>query len=110
MANTQMPETPKTRAAKNKQIDNLLSTVPGELADMSRQFGGYSINVIYLPELKAPTEAHFVVLGAGDTPTKLDEFTISLGDNPNQVLEILDHPTRYSEALLVYLGGKPRKE
>lgn len=108
MTKAKMPDPPKTDEDEIKQLDSLLDDVPGSLADLTREGGGYTINVIYLPELAKPTEAHVTILGAGKDGDKPVLDTLK-GVELDKVWDVLDHPTKYSEGLLLYLGGKERK-
>lgn len=83
----------------------LLAEVPAILADLFEQKTGYSVRVIYLPDLKAPESAHVVILNGDNKP--IDTIT----DLPlDQVMDAFRYPQRYSGALRDYLNGTPAKK
>lgn len=98
-----------------QQLEASLADVPDSLADLYRDGGGYSIGMIFLPELSKPTEVQVVIKGSageGSSRSEVDSFKVTLDkENPGtHAMDILNHPTNYSEKLLVYLGGKEKKE
>lgn len=91
-----------TTTVEDSPAVDLLSQVPITLADLSRDGGGYSIQVIYLPDIEhmadTGAEAHITIIGGkGET---LDTLTIPAAEG----VVAFRHPSGYSHKLRDYLA------
>ena len=79
---------------------DLLAQVPTELADLSRDGGGYKVQVIYLPDIETPETAHVTVLD--EKGNVIDTMNVPA----KQGLDVFRHPAHYSRALSDFLAGR----
>lgn len=98
-----------TKPAKGK---GLLEEVPGELADLHRDGGGFNVSIVLLPDIATPREAHVTV--RTEKTNVLDTFTAELNpDNPGaQIMDLLHHTSTHSVKLRNHLTGReePKKK
>lgn len=81
----------------------LVDAVPTELADLSRDGGGYHVRLYFLPDISAPEEACISILKGDGEP--LDSFTIPFANEEGTPIwrDGYDHPSSYSHKLRDYL-------
>lgn len=68
-------------------------------ADLYREEGGFTVSVIFLPDLKKPKEAQVSVKTRDGA--KIDNFKVPA----DKAWEAFNHTTQFSEKLLEFLGG-----
>ena len=74
-----------------------------EPSDLFRNGGGFTVSVIFAPDMKNPKTAHITVK-TGDG-AKIDTFKVPA----DKAWDAFHHTTQYSEKLLQFLGGKKGK-
>ena len=75
-----------------------------EPTDLFRNGGGFTVSVIFLPDISKPKEAQIIVK-TGDG-AKIDTFKVSIA----QAWDAFHHTTQYSEKLLGFLApGRQKK-
>lgn len=75
---------------------DLLSNVPKGIVDLQRDGGGYHVQLIFLPDLKKPEEAHITLFFGAE----IESFTVPF-DNYK---DVYFHPCGYSAKLRDYLA------
>lgn len=96
--------------AQNPEISaDLLSKVPGEIADLYRRDSRFSVAVIFLPELEEPNAAHICIFDEDDQV--LEEISVKadplhMDDFIKAVLEIYRHPLARSKKAADYVSGR----